>query len=117
MANQVFSQFVEDVFEATRNRTMDDKFLGIPMKKRSTYGRVYIGNSSPSFYDIEEHEKGENPMKTFLESFKIQPDMLYFQSHINNEEDQIYEYEYVSHEVKENEIIVKTKKKDLVFAI
>lgn len=117
MDKHVFTQFVEDVYSATRNRTMDDNFLGIPLKKSTSYGRVYIANSSPSFYDIEKDEKGENPMKTFLESYKIPPDMLHFKSHLNEVQDDIYEWEYESHEVKENKIVVKTKKKELVFAI
>lgn len=115
--SKTFKQFVKDVYEASRERTMEETLWGTKLSFPALYGRIYIANSSPSFSEIEEGEKSEYPIHTFLDSYNISPDMLYLKARKTGVEADIYESQYVSHSITEDRIIVAMRNKTVVFAI
>lgn len=117
MKNEAFKQFIIEVHEASKNKVMTENFLGMTLQKRTIYGRIYIANSSPSFLDIEKHEKSEQPIRTYLDHYEIIPQMIHLSSKKNNVEADIYHYEYVTHTIEKNFITVQTQKETLQFAL
>ena len=117
MENPKFKSFINEVYEASKDKMMEEKVFGLSLSKPSLYGRIYIANSSPSFFDIVENTKEKHPVKAFLDSYRITPDMFHLQSRKNDEEEDIYEYQYVSHTITEDKIIVETTKRTVTFEL
>ena len=115
--SKTFKQFVQEVYEASKERTMEEDLLGTKLSFPALYGRIYIANSSPSFSEIEETATNDYPVHTFLNSYDISPDMLHLKARKTGVEADIYESQYVSHSITEDRIIVALRNKTVVFAI
>jgi len=110
--NCEFNQLILDAYELSLKHQTKKEVMNVTLVQASIMGRVYIGNSSPTFREVAEYsDEKEEAMKQFLDGFpNLSPDMVALQSRRTFESDDIYEWLYVSHKVEEDALIVETKR-------
>jgi len=110
--NSRFNQFILDAYELSLTKKKNESVLGTEVSFPAIIGRIYIGNSSPTFQEIAEHTNiKEKGMKQFLESIPAtSPEMVSIKVRGTDEAEDIYEWSYISHQVEEHALLVETQR-------
>jgi hypothetical protein len=102
MRNEKFDQFILDMYNLFNSKyyRMELKTPFGTVEQPTFIGRVYIGNSSPNFSEIKN-------MDEFLKAYPTGADMLFLNNSAEHNSLQIYEYDYRSHSIDNDELKIE----------